>query len=150
MKILALDPATKCGWAHSGGSSGTWDLSIRTDESGGMRLIRLEGKLVTIHNSVGIDVVVYEAARHAGPNMGRALVVQAEMQGVIKLWCDVRDIPYRGFSPSEIKKHATGRGNANKIQMMDAAFAKGWRPNDDNEADAMWLLDLFKADMAMA
>lgn len=150
MKILALDPATKCGWAHSGGGSGTWDLSIRRDESGGMRLIRLEGKLVTIHNSAGIDMVVYEAARNAGPKMQGALVVQAEMQGVIKLWCDSRDIPYRGFSPSEIKKHATGKGNANKAAMVAAAIAKGWNPKDDNEADALWLLDLFKTDMAIA
>ncbi len=48
MKILALDPATHCGWAHSCGASGTFDLSIRRDESSGMRLLRLRSKLEDI------------------------------------------------------------------------------------------------------
>jgi Holliday junction resolvasome RuvABC endonuclease subunit len=143
MNILALDPATKCGWAHSCSASGTWDLSIKRDESAGMRLIRIIGKLNEIDELLGINLVVYEAARHAVSN--GALICQSELQGVIKLWCEHKKIDYRGFSPSEIKKHATGKGNANKSDMMSAAMAK-W-PNfrgDDNEADARFLLDMAK------
>jgi Holliday junction resolvasome RuvABC endonuclease subunit len=144
MKILALDPATKCGWAHSSGPSGTWDLSIRRDESAGMRLIRLKGKLDEIRRDAGIDVLVYEAARHAAPKMQGALVVQSELQGVIKLWCSENHIEFRGYSPSELKKHATGKGNANKEAMMKAGREKWPACNgDDNEYDARWLLDLF-------
>ena len=58
MKILALDPATHTGWAHSCGASGVWDLSIRRDESSGMRLIRLDSKLDEMKRSVGVDLVV--------------------------------------------------------------------------------------------
>lgn len=144
MNILALDPATQCGWAHSCGQQGTWDLSIRRDESDGMRLLRLRGKLNEIKSSAGIDLLVFEAARNAGAKMQGALVVQAQIQGVIKLWCVDNKVEYRGYSPSEIKKHATGKGNANKEVMIAAAKAK-W-PNaaieDDNTADAMWILDL--------
>lgn len=142
MKILALDPATKCGWAHSDGASGTWDLSVRRDESSGMRLIRLGAKLNEIYASAGIDLVVFEAARHAAPRMQGALVVHAEIQGQIKTWCETFGKEYRGYSPSEIKKHATGKGNASKEQMMQAATNRGWSPIDDNHADALWLLDL--------
>ena len=150
MKILALDPATKCGWAHSCGASGTWDLSVRRDESGGMRLIRLKSKLKEIRKSEGIDLLVFEAARNQGPRMQGALVVQSELQGVIKLFCEVWEIPYRGYSPTEIKKHATGKGQCGKNVMLEAA-QKRWPDRlfvDDNEVDALWLLDLTKQEYA--
>jgi Holliday junction resolvasome RuvABC endonuclease subunit len=149
MNILAIDPATKCGWAHTSGPSGTWDLSIRRDESAGMRLIRFRAKLIEVGMS-GVDLVVYEAARHAAPKMQGALVVQAELQSVIKVWCVDHRIEYRGYSPSEIKKHATGKGNAKKDDMMSAARAK-WPAKairDDNEADALWLLDMATTTLA--
>ena len=143
MKILAIDPATKCGWAHVVGQSGTWDLSVRRDESAGMRLIRFEGKLTELRESVGVELVVFEAARNCAPRMQGALVVQSEIQGVLKVWCEKNKIEYRGFSPTEIKKHATGKGNANKDAMIKAAVAKwGDTIADDNQADALWLLDL--------
>jgi Holliday junction resolvasome RuvABC endonuclease subunit len=144
MKILALDPATKCGFAHSCGISGTWDLSVRRDESAGMRLFRLRGKLQEIRDSTGIDVLVYEAARNCAPAMQGALVIQATLQGVIQLWCEDNGVEYRGYSPTEVKKHATGKGNAGKPAMIAAAKEKwpGVDIEDDNQADALWILDL--------
>lgn len=144
MNILALDPATNCGFAHSGGASGTWDCSVRRDESAGMRLIRFRSKLRAILESDTIDLVVFEAARNAAPKMQGALVVQATLQGVLLAWCEDNGLDYRGYSPTEIKKHATGKGNANKEAMIKAAKAK-WTDRaigDDNEADALWLLDM--------
>lgn len=145
MKLLALDPATKCGWAHSDGPSGTFDLSIRRDESAGMRLVRLKGKLREIHISLGINLVGFESARHAAPKMQGALVVQAQLQAVITLFCEESGIEYRGFSPSEIKKFATGKGNANKEAMIAAARIKWPQVRDDNEADALHLLALLQS-----
>lgn len=149
MKILALDPATKFGFAHSCGISGTWDLSVRRDESAGMRLIRLRGKLAEIGGSVGIDLLVFEAARHAASN--GALIVQTEFQSVVKVYCADNGIEYRGYSPSEIKKHATGKGNASK-EMMLAEARRRWpdKRMDDNEADALLLLDLAQSTLEPA
>ncbi len=110
-----------------------------------MRLIRLRGKLDEILANAGIEVIVFEAARHAGPGMQGALVCQAEIQSVIKVWCADHAVDYRGYSPSEIKKHATGKGNAGK-DLMRAAAEKKWLGRafvDDNEIDALWILDLF-------
>jgi Holliday junction resolvasome RuvABC endonuclease subunit len=105
--------------------------------------MRLNGKLQEIKNTIGIDVLIFEAARNAGPKMQGALVVQAELQGVIVLWCEQNKVEYRGLSPTEIKRYATGKGNAGKPQMISAARSK-W-PNviitDDNTADALWILD---------
>lgn len=144
--ILAIDPATKCGWAHSGGASGTWDCSVRRDESVGMRLIRLRAKLEEVLKSGPVDLVVFEAARHAGPGMQGALVVQATLQGVLIVWAEDHQIEYRGYSSKEIKKFATGKGNASKAQMVKAAEMKFGRVGDDNEADALWLLALAQRD----
>lgn len=146
MKILAIDPATKCGFAHSCGVSGTWDFSVRRDESAGMRLIRLRGKLNELYEAEPVELLVYEAARHAAPKMQGALVVQATLQGVLLLWAEDHKIEYRGYSPSEIKKFATGKGNANKADMMAAAVQKFGLIQDDNHADALWLLALAKRD----
>lgn len=150
--ILAIDPATVCGWAALTGatlSGGTWDLSIRRDESGGMRVVRFEAKLNEIAGAYRIGLVVFEAARNCAPRMQGALVVQAELQGVLKLWCERRRIAYRGYSPSEIKKYATGKGNANKEAMVAAARQR-WPEfkGDDNEADARWLVILAERDYA--
>lgn len=143
LRILALDPATHTGWAVEG-ASGVWDLSVRRDESSGMRLVRLRAKLKEVAVAHSIGLVVFEAARHAAPKMAGALVVQAELQGVIKLWCEENGVEYRGYSPGEIKRHATMKGNAPKSAVVQAARER-WRDRriiDDNEADALWLLDL--------
>jgi Holliday junction resolvasome RuvABC endonuclease subunit len=144
VNILALDPATRCGWATTS-ASGTWDLSVRKDESGGMKLIRLHAKLNALLDAMGkIDLVAFEAQRGGNPALMGSLVVQAEIQGAMKLWCEQKKIEYRGWSPSEIKRHATGKGNANKEAMKFAAMARWPDINlqDDNHADALWILDL--------
>jgi crossover junction endodeoxyribonuclease RuvC len=147
MNILALDPATKCGWAHSSGPSGTWDLSIKRDESAGMRLIRFRSKLEEFRRAaISIDLVVFEAVRGA-PMPGRPpAILQTELQGVLKLWCEDRKIPYRGYSQSEIKKRATGNGNAKKVLVLEAAQRRWPNIVDDNHADALWLLDLAQSE----
>lgn len=144
MRVLALDPATHTGFAHSSEFSGVWDLSVRKDESSGMRLIRLDSKLNEIRDSLGVDLLVFEAARGGMPGRLGALVVSAEIQGHVKFWCEQNKINFRGYSPTEIKKHATGKGNSGKPLMMEKAEAK-WPAVtilDDNHADALWLLDL--------
>ena len=60
-------------------------------------------------------------------------------------WGELRGIPYEGVPVGTIKRHATGKGNAPKQAMIDAARAKGFSPEDDNEADAiailLWAID---------
>ena len=152
MNILALDPANKCGYATSFGLSGVWDFTPKRDESKGYRLLLLRSKLTYIQENFDhpLDLVVFEAARNAGPKRQGALVVQSELQGVIKLWCEEREIEYRGYSPKTIKKHATGNGNANKKMMVNAAQEFFNEPiESDDHADAMWLLHLVMEELGL-
>jgi Holliday junction resolvasome RuvABC endonuclease subunit len=144
LRVLALDVATKCGWATVT-ASGTWDFNLKRDESSGMRMVRFRNKLEEICRLENINLVVFErtAGRHAA-----AIIVQAELHGVLKLFCELNKIDYKAFSAKEIKKFATGNGNANKQKMVDAAKAK-YKANlaDDNEADALHIYHLAKSDL---
>ncbi len=143
-KILALDVATHCGWAVDRSIYGVWDLTPKRDESAGMRLIRFRYKLKEIIAKENIELVVFE--RPGGRHVG-AVIVHSELQGQVKVVCEDLGIEYRGYSSQEIKKFATGKGNANKQAMITAALLKlGYMGTNDNEADALWLLELAKSD----
>ena len=149
MKILAIDPATKTGWAHSFGPSGVWDLSVRRDESGGMRLIRFEAKLREVLAGPGIDLIVFESVTAGqGPKTNfSAIKLQTKLQAIIERFAESHEgMESCGYNLKTIKSHAIpqkGRSR-DKAAMLQAAEAK-W-PDveiiDDNQADALWLLDL--------
>ena len=54
-------------------------------------------------------------------------------------WCEHHGIPYQGVPVGEIKKFATGKGNANKELMVAAMRRLGHQLGDadDDEADAL-------------
>jgi Holliday junction resolvasome RuvABC endonuclease subunit len=143
-KILALDPATHCGYAIERYLYGVWDLTPKRDESIGMRLIRFRSKMNEILDSEHINLVVFE--RPGGMNKA-PIIVQSEIQGQIKVICEDHHIEYRAYSSQEIKKFATGKGNCGKPAMIKAAQEKlGYKGNNDNESDALWLLELAKSE----
>ena len=54
--------------------------------------------------------------------------------------CDKMRIPCRGINVTSIKKFITGKGNANKEEMIKAMNEQGFKVEDDNEADALGVL----------
>ena len=144
LKILALDPATHCGWAINKSIYGVWDLTPKRDESIGMRLIRFRAKLIEVIQKEKINLVVFE---RPGGLFKASIITQSEIQGQIKVVCEDNKVDYRAYSSTEIKKFATGKGNAGKPLMIQAAKDKLDYPgNNDNEADALWILELAKSD----
>lgn len=147
MKILALDCATKTGWAHSGGASGVWDLSIKNDESAGMRLIRFEGKILEVKREVGVNVIAFEQASvfsggKANTNAGKLIT---SMIAIIHRLCAEDDsLECMGVNLASIKAHALPNERKRDKAAMVASARQKWperRIEDDNEADALWLLD---------
>lgn len=144
MIILALDVATKTGWATKE-TSGVWNFTPKRDESGGMRLLRFKAKIKEFIALNRPDLVVFERTSGFHKN---ALIVQAELHGVLKSVLDDEGIDYKAYSAKEIKKHATGKGNANKEDMKQACRDKlNIEPIDDNHADALWIHDLARNDL---
>jgi crossover junction endodeoxyribonuclease RuvC len=144
MITLALDLGTRTGWAIGEANlyaSGTWDLAPsrqRRFEGGGMKWVRLREYL----NSLGpIDrVVVEEVRRHAGVDAAHCY---GGALATVSSWCEEKKIPYSAEPVGTIKKFATGKGNAGKPEMIEAARTKfSVVCSDDNEADAVALFYL--------
>lgn len=143
MNLLALDLGTNTGWALTPGAgalvSGTWQNKSRNAryEGGGMRYLRFRQHLEGIHAATPIGAVYFEEVRrHRGTD---AAHIYGGMLAVLTAWCEEKGIPYQGVPVGEIKKHATGKGNADKPAMMAAMRQLGYQPVDDNEADAIAL-----------
>lgn len=137
-KVLSLDIATKTGWKTST-ASGVWDLKPNRGESEGMRVVRFKSKVRELIELEGITLISYE--RPAGMHKA-SIMVASEMIGVLKDLAIQKGIDLACYSASEIKKFATGKGNANKELMIAAAVKLGFSPKDDNEADAIHLYNL--------
>ena len=143
MNILALDIATNTGW-KTRTSSGVWNLKPNRGESEGMRVVRFKSKVRELVKMEEINLVSYE--RPAGFHKS-SIIVAAEMVGVLKDLCIEIGVEYACYSATEIKKFATGKGNANKEAMIRAAINLGFHPQDDNEADAIHLYNLSVKDL---
>jgi Holliday junction resolvasome RuvABC endonuclease subunit len=141
--ILALDLGTTTGWALRGrdGSitSGSESFKPQRFEGGGMRFLRFRRWLTeTKQCADGFDAVYFEEVRrHAGVDAAHAY---GGFLATLTAWCEHHQIPYQGVPVGTIKKHATGKGNASKAEIVDAMRALGHQPANDNEADALALL----------
>lgn len=104
-----------------------------------MRYLRFKRWLTELKGTTdGLEAVYFEEVRrHAGVDAAHAY---GGFLATLTAWCEHHQIPYQGVPVGTIKRHATGKGNADKAAMLAAARAKGHQPADDNEADALALL----------
>ena len=141
--ILALDLGTTTGWAlrsHDGLiTSGMVSFKPRRFDGGGMRYLRFINWLTELDRLSGPITAIWfeEVRRHAGTD---AAHVYGGLMASLTSWAELRGVPYEGVPVGTIKRHATGKGNAPKQAMLEAARARGFSPADDNEADAIALL----------
>jgi Holliday junction resolvasome RuvABC endonuclease subunit len=141
--FLALDLGTQTGWALSAIdqpiTSGSESFKPQRFEGGGMRYLRFKSWLTEIKQTVDtIDAVYFEEVRrHVGVDAAHAY---GGFLATLTAWCEHHQIPYQGVPVGTIKKHASGKGNASKDEMISAVIKRGFNPVDDNEADALALL----------
>lgn len=144
MRILALDPGTSCGFAVSGGPSGTWNLAPKRGESPGMRYIRLGNLLEAVHMEHAFGLVAFEKSFQRGQ---AAREVHLKLVGAIETFCARHDIDLTHVYAATLKKWATGRGHASKAEMRARLYVRTGvgdprlpcQPSED-EIDALWIL----------
>jgi hypothetical protein len=141
--ILALDLGTTTGWAlmppDGVATSGTASFRPTRYDGGGMRFLRFRNWLEQIRTYAGrIEAIYFEEVRaHAGTD---AAHIYGGFLATLTAWCEQQVVPYQGVPVGVIKQFITGRGNASKEAVMDAVCDRGFRPADDNEADAIAIL----------
>lgn len=104
-----------------------------------MRYLRFKRWLSEMRQLSGEIHSVYfeEVRRHAGVD---AAHVYGGLLATLTAWCEHHNIAYQGVPVGTIKKHATGKGNASKGDVIAAMRSLGHPVSDDNEADALALL----------
>jgi Holliday junction resolvasome RuvABC endonuclease subunit len=145
--VLALDLGTQTGWSLlSNGIITSGTLTFKNDryQGGGMRYLRFCRWLDDLKTLAGSLTEVYfeEVRRHLGID---AAHVYGGFLATLTAWCERESIPYQGVSVGTIKHHVTGKGNASKQEVLDSLKAKGYKPQDNNEADAIALLEWVRA-----
>lgn len=141
--VLTLDLGTTTGWATQSVSglitSGTVSFKHDRFQGGGMRYLRFTHWLNELQNTLGqLDAIYFEEVRrHLGVDAAHAY---GGFMAHLTAWCEQHQIPYQGVPVGTIKRHATGKGNASKDQVIASVRRRGHRPQDDNEADALALL----------
>ena len=142
--LLALDLGLHCGWAcgytdlcansgiDDGPASGVWRLDKAAPRKHpGARFNALESELMRVNP----DVIAYEEVRrHMGTT---AAHVYGGWLAVIQMYALNFKVKLMPIGVTEAKKHATGKGNATKAEVVAAMRDYFHDVTDDNEADAL-------------
>ncbi len=141
--ILALDLGTLTGYAVGGDNlpprSGVLNLTPIKGDHPGHRFLLFAHHLTRLHNKHHFDKIYYEHVAHI--KFVKAAQMWGGLQAYMLGWTMTNKVGICHVEVKTLKKFATGNGNANKDMMVKAAFKKGWIPQDDNEADALWILE---------
>lgn len=156
MRILALDLGTTTGWALYDGArleSGVQTFALERGESPGMRFIRFNRWLQELVGpchppaleSPRVGLIAYEKPHHRG---GAATEIACGFSTRVHEFCARHAIEYASAHTATLKKFAVGKGNAQKVDMLDAAIQR-WRDQFSklsglgtyDQADALWVLE---------
>jgi Holliday junction resolvasome RuvABC endonuclease subunit len=152
--ILALDLATRTGWARLASGiidHGTESFARKTgrkrtpDDHEGKSLLLFLRWLRDRLTEDRPSAIVYERPGHF-PSAAAAFMA-CGLRGILYACAASYQIPIYAYSPTELKKWATGKGTADKSAMLVAAHKRsgGESFTDDNAVDAYLLLLLHLA-----
>lgn len=161
--ILSLDLGTKTGWAYRAKdgtvTAGLWVLQ-KPEETAAAALLRkdrtLDARIPLLYQRIKahwdehysdkgsnnpVDFLVFEDVQFSQYTMQTQL--WSSLRAAVWLFCYNYGVPRDCCPTGTLKKAATGRGDANKYAMIDAATAQFPGVEfklDDNAADALNLL----------
>lgn len=145
MRILALDLGTRLGWAALIGDRVEWgekDFKVERGESRGFLFLKFRGFLCQLVSLVKPHLIICERPHLRG---GYAADILTGMATRVEEKCFQEKIECTVVHSKTLKKISTGKGNATKEEMKQAAKKYFGHILDkmeltDNEADALLLL----------
>lgn len=152
MKVLALDIATVSGWAIGDGiaapRSGVFGLPGTGDNIGRYLLHWAEWFEAKLEAEKPTEVVFEAPILPKMTNLATTRKLQG-LAGVTEMICEAREIPVFEAMASNVRRLFLGRSwpkkggrDGLKIAVMAGCRQRGWNPLDDNEADALAILDV--------
>jgi len=130
--ILAIDPATLLGYCINGDIYGTHKLK----GSLGKKWVLFENFIDELIEEHEVTHIVIE---RAASRFNKAKIHHGKLVAFVEKLAYIYGLELLYVSAKELKKWATGNGNADKAAMIKAARDKGYDVLDDNEADAVHL-----------
>lgn len=146
--VLAIDPGTRMGWALLGTDGsiahGVHVLPVEPLARRGLRWESLRLFFRKVHRADPLVAVFYEYSlfQSAKHHDGYAVLDHGGIIAGIQHATYMQGIPAFDVNPGTIKKHITGHGGSGKAGVIKAVKMLGFDVRDDNEADAIALLDL--------
>lgn len=140
---LSLDLGTFMGWASYDNGKyeyGTVNFSIEPySENMILKSFQLKKWLQQKINSLSPEIIVYEQVlTHKGYKANKTY---NSFENTVSANCLLSQIPMKAVPVTRIKKFAAGSGAAPKSEMIEAVKRMGHMPKDDNQADALALLE---------
>ena len=140
--IVGLDLSLRCsGWARLDYESGDLlDAGVITTDTRDPIDVSLRSIAAAVRDVCrdAADVFVEQPIAYRS---GTATISIAMVHGAARSTLPA-DLPVVTVGPTEVKRHATGRGNADKADMRLAAAKRWGQLLTSDEADAAWIADL--------
>lgn len=138
--LLALDLGTRTGWACGmpGEDPAHGHIRLPNDRGDGAFFGAFRRFLLDHITVRAPRLIVYEAPLITGQ--------MTHVQTVFRLFglaahtveiAHIREVRCEPANNATVKKFVTDNGRAKKPEVMDAIRARGWDPDDENEADAL-------------
>ncbi|WP_343499668.1 hypothetical protein [Achromobacter denitrificans] len=140
--VLALDLGTKLGWAVRARDGKVWHgtevFTPRKSWTPGQRWLRARSFLTDLIVRHQATVIAYEdVKRHVGTDAAHAY---GAFLCIVQMVADSHRATLQPVGVKTIKKYWTGNGNADKDAMTAQAKVRGYRPETDNDSDALAIL----------
>ena len=119
------------------------ETKIKPDARGVVRLTEIEADLKKEIICYEPDIICLEDYSYASANQSHQI---GELGGVIRVLLHLLMVNWRVVSPAQVKKFATGKGNASKVQVIKAVDKRwGIDTDSDDIADAFVLAKIGQA-----
>lgn len=111
-------------------------------------------ELMTLIREYEIEAIGFESYDHMAPMKTKAGGYTTPTKAIIRfggfrsqlhLVCHLNRIPLLGFAPTSVKMGWTGKGRAQKDDMMTESFRRGLTPKNHDEADSNAVVNLMLA-----
>ena len=148
ISVLALDLATKTGWAFGEMDAepeyGTLELPGGSKNLGPFLHTFSNWLDAALHKMIP-EYIVYELPVLPKTTNPTTVIKLNSLAGHTELLAHLSKIHCRGARNSTVMKHFTGNGGGKrddrKARCINACLNRGWEPEDDNQADALAIWD---------